>query len=170
MSDMYINSGRMIDPLQISRYHFDIEELIHPICMLARYGGQTKAPYYVGEHTCKLYDVVPDSVKRCALLHDMSESIMVDMPRPIKHELPQYVELEEKIQEHIFWLFREPWANMAVLKPYDDNMCIDEMDQVFDVPFKRPGKHKRLGITVEFWDWKKCKNELTARCKQEGLI
>lgn len=167
-SAILINSGRLVDPFKIEEYEFTIQELMHPICMMPRYTGHTRAPYTVGEHTYHLINHVPKNLRRAVALHDLNEGLTNDLPRPFKKAMPEYVEFEERVQRHIFKLFDEPWENMAAIAEYDYRICQDEMSQLFTVPFDLGVKP--LGVKINCWPWDITKIYLRDAFRGIGLI
>ncbi len=125
--------NRDIDLREIEKYEFKITDLFRPMSFLNRYGGHTFRPLSVLEHTYKLSlaPAVQDAnLERAALAHDCSEGLMVDLPRPIKNELPDYVTLEERIQRHLFNQWGIPWSEMEELAQFDSRICQDETTQL----------------------------------------
>lgn len=170
-SSIYLHTGRLIDVLDIEKFEFTIDDFCHPLSMINRYTGNTKQPYSVAEHSTlgsRLPIVVEKGLARAFLLHDCSEVFVNDIPSPVKRQLPAYVEMEERIQRHIFANFDEPWENMEALTPYDKRMCQDEMLQVFDEP-KDIGREP-VGLTVKFWSWRTAKFNMRIRAKELGLV
>lgn len=167
-SSILINSGRLVDPFQIENYSFTMEELIHPLCQLARYTGHGKAPYTVAEHTHHLIQYVPKHLKRAVALHDLNEGLTNDLPRPFKQKLPEYCEFEERVQRHIFALFEEPWENMDAIKEYDFRICQDEMNYLF--PNGWDLGVEPLGIEIKCWPWDIAKLYLSQSMKEIGLL
>ncbi len=167
---IYLNSGRQIDVESIENFNFAVDDFIHPLTMINRYTGNTKAPYSVGEHSLigsGLEVVKKEGLARAFFLHDFSEVLMSDIPSPVKRMVPDYITLEERVQQHIFSVFDEPWENMARLHQYDKRMCQDEMMQVFN--FQHDCGMEPLGFKVEFLHWQICKSKMNVRAKELGL-
>lgn len=167
MTRILLSSMKLVDPFHLDETPLTIPELIHPLCLLNRYTGQTIAPYSVAEHTYHLMSVVPEKLKRAAALHDLNEGLTNDIPRPLKARLPEFCMFEEQVQRQIFRWFGEPWDNMEALADYDNRICVDEMSQIFERPYERFGEP--VGITVRFWSWDVAKERLTAAFKEIGL-
>lgn len=129
---------RVIDLSNIESYEFTPEELARPISMVNRYSGGLIRPLSVAEHSFKLSgapQVVERKLSRAALIHDLNEGIMTDLINPMKRD-PQfkpYLELEEKVQRHLFNMFGIPWSEMEELIEFDRRICEDEVNQL------RPG-------------------------------
>lgn len=79
-----------------------IEDIAHSLSMQPRFGGHLPIFYSVAEHSINCARLVPDNLKLEALLHDASEAYLMDLPRPIKNNMPQYKEIEENLMKLIF--------------------------------------------------------------------
>lgn len=93
-------SGKFFDFSTPSADDITLEDIAKGLSREFRFTGQTKRPYSVAQHTvyCSLQPGTPlEQFER--LHHDDSESIMKDIPKPLKNLLPDYQELENKIQE-----------------------------------------------------------------------
>jgi hypothetical protein len=91
-------------------------DIAHALSNLCRYGGHSPEFYSVAQHAvlCSYFPGTP--IQQLKFLHhDDSEGLLVDMPRPIKKNLPQYVEIEERLQSIIF-----PWLGLEY--PFTDDI------------------------------------------------
>lgn len=73
------------------------QDIAHALSLLCRYGGHVDRFYSVAEHCVLMSEAVPENLALTALLHDATEAYIVDMPRPVKRLLPEYLELEEHV-------------------------------------------------------------------------
>lgn len=163
MNSIRIFSGRWVDPFNLQPGDICIESIVHSLSLLNRFTGHTIFPYSVAQHSVLLCENVPDHLCRAALLHDMNESLMNDIPRPFKSRLTQYTDFEDIVQREIFKYFDEPWENMVELQPYDKRILQDEMSQLFT------SNHdfgvEPLGVFIKYWDWKTAKSRYMDKCK-----
>jgi len=90
-------SGRMLDFKDPKPDQFTIEDIALGLSRQPRFGGHTKAFYSVAQHCVHLAQVVPKGYKMQALMHDASEAFMGDMSTPLKHLLPDYMDIEEGV-------------------------------------------------------------------------
>lgn len=97
-----VNSGVLFDVFEPKSELVNIEDIGHALSHLCRYGGHTPKFYSVAQHSvyCSYY---PGTLKEQMqyLLHDASEAYMVDLPRPIKRNLPEYKKIEDNLLEVI---------------------------------------------------------------------
>lgn len=107
MSCIKTNSGIMFDPLDPEPEKISILDIAHALPMLCRANGHFKSFYSVGLHCINCmaeaeargYSI---RVQLASLLHDGSEAYLSDVTRPVKKELPRYVEIEGPLQECIW--------------------------------------------------------------------
>ncbi len=77
---------------------FNIEDIAHALGNLCRYTGHTSEFYSVAEHCTLVSYLVPEQHAMAALLHDAHEAYVNDLASPVKALLPQYKELEDRVQ------------------------------------------------------------------------
>lgn len=77
---------------------FDINDIAHSLSNICRFGGHIRKHYSVAQHSVMVSNLVPHHLALAALLHDASEAYLSDIVRPAKRMLPQYKDLELKIQ------------------------------------------------------------------------
>ena len=119
-------SHKMFDPAHPNAELIDIGDTAHSLSMLCRANGHFKSFYSVGQHCINCakeaktrgYSML---VQLACLLHDASEAYLSDVTRPVKEELPQYLEIEKSLQDCIWAKFLE-----RPLSP-------TEYDQVFEI-------------------------------------
>ncbi|BDD05687.1 hypothetical protein [Aureibacter tunicatorum] len=100
-------SKKFIKPLDPSEDSIAIEDIAHALSMMCRANGHFPEFYSVGQHAIfcceesieRGYD---DHVSLACLLHDGSEAYLADITRPIKAQLGNYLEIEERLQEKIY--------------------------------------------------------------------
>lgn len=96
-------SGKYINVFDPDPDTIVIEDIAHALSFQCRFGGHLPEFYSVAQHSllCSQY-VNGDDVKRfAALMHDSSEAYLLDMPKPIKVNISQYNEIEDKLMKAI---------------------------------------------------------------------
>lgn len=78
-----------------------IEDIAHSLSHQCRFGGHLPDFYSVAQHSVSVSQIVEESDRLAALLHDASEAYLVDMPSPIKKGLPNYKMLESNLMKVI---------------------------------------------------------------------
>jgi len=78
-----------------------IEDIAHTLSLLCRFGGHCREFYSVAEHSVRASNIVAPEHAFEALMHDATEAYLVDMPRPIKHVLQGYRDIEHNLDRVI---------------------------------------------------------------------
>jgi hypothetical protein len=101
MTWMLTYSGRRFDPIDPQPEMFDLLDIAHGLSQECRYAGQCRLFYSVAQHSVLVSQIVPPQLAFEALLHDATEAYIKDIPRPIKALLPDYRQLEARIDAAI---------------------------------------------------------------------
>lgn len=114
-SSILTSTGKWFDVLKPDPSQIDLQDIASALSKLCRFGGHCRKFYSVAEHSiltsemmlqCKSSDPL---LIRWALLHDASEAYVVDIPRPAKRHLSEYIKIEDSIQRAIAERFGLPW-------------------------------------------------------------
>ena len=92
---MKTRSGRKVDPLNLKAEDVCLEDIAHALSNLCRFSGHVETFYSVAEHSIRVADIVPPAYKLQGLLHDATKAYLGDLIRPIKYQLPRYLEAEK---------------------------------------------------------------------------
>ncbi len=115
-------SGRQVDVFDPDPADIVIGDIAHALSHQCRWGGHTKEFYSVAHHSLLVALKVPDELKLAALLHDASEAYLVDLPRPIKANLPGYVAAENHLMHVIAKKFGFEWPMHPDIAKADDDI------------------------------------------------
>lgn len=94
-------SGKFFDILKPEDYDYDIEEIATALSNLCRYTGHVNTFYSVAEHSVLVSRIVPERFALAGLLHDASEAYLGDVSSPLKKLLPEYKQIEQRVQRAI---------------------------------------------------------------------
>lgn len=124
---MYIStySGQKFNPLEtdldkiICEIRFD--DIAMSLSRIARFNGATKVFYSVAQHSVMVSDLVPDELKWTALGHDFAEAYLGDIVSPLKALIPQYKEIEARVEAALArkFGFRTDAEAKAIIKRAD---------------------------------------------------
>lgn len=104
---------RIVGPtiLLASGHYFDFEnpegstieltDIANGLANICRFTGQCHTFYSVAEHSIHCSHLVPPEHALAALMHDAAEAVMGDMSSPLKSLLPQYKEIEKRVEASI---------------------------------------------------------------------
>ncbi len=170
--------SRMIDVLNPSPDDMILSEIATGLSREVRYGGAaTIVPWTVAQHSLLCdhlaeADTISDPTLRLVLLlHDAPEYMLRDLISPVKHQLPDYQDLESIWWKAVTRKFRLPETIMPTVKHYDMVAASSEKAALISpysgdwlgLPPPRPIPAKILGITA------KCA-ALTFQQKVEALL
>jgi hypothetical protein len=114
----------------------EIEDIAHGLSMQCRFAGHIEYFYSVAEHSVRASWLVPIEDALATLLHDASESYIVDIPRPLKKSpgFEKYHEYEERMMEVIFERF-----GLKLPLPHSTKMADQVMILTEQRDLRKPG-------------------------------
>lgn len=142
----------------VDMIHF--EDIAASIGKMCRYAGHVHTFYSVAEHCCLLMryarDNMPSVTQRellTLLMHDATEAYMTDIPRPIKHTLPQFKAFEHVIEAVIAERFNLITPHPTFVKMLDTRILRDERAQAMNPSENDWGTDKLepLGVKLCLW-------------------
>ena len=97
-----IHSGVLFDVFNPKKEDINIIDIAHGLSNICRYGGHSPKFYSVAQHSvlCSLQDGTLQEQLEC-LLHDSTETVVGDLPTPIKKNMPEYVKIEDNLMSII---------------------------------------------------------------------
>ncbi|HRH68896.1 MAG TPA: hypothetical protein PLB89_05245 [Flavobacteriales bacterium] len=122
-------SGALVDPFNPDPSMLRIEDIAHALARIPRFGGHTYFPWSVAQHSLAGAALVPDEHKLAFLLHDSSEAYLLDVPKPIKKRLPEYMAVEERLMTVLASRFEFEYPFHDSIKEADQHMLLTERQQ-----------------------------------------
>ena len=120
-------TGRNVDILDPDPNEICIEDIAHALANTNRFGGHTRVPYSVAEHSVRMSHIVPEFLAMDALMHDAQEAYIGDMPSPFKKVMQEFQFYEDRIECVIRKAFDLPGSKHDPrIKHYDNVMLITE--------------------------------------------
>lgn len=107
MSYITTVTGKHFYPMKPEEQDIDLVDIAHALSLLCRANGHFRIFYSVAQHSLACAHEAlargcsPEVILGC-LLHDASEAYLSDVTRPVKRNLPQYLEAEERLQNEIW--------------------------------------------------------------------
>lgn len=129
------HGGRYVSLTDPEPNTIDIEDIAHALSHICRYTGHTDRHYSVAEHSlrCAGYlrrrGYTPFS-QLAALLHDATEAYLGDVSSPLKSLLPEYRELEERMEAIIELTFGVKIHGRPEVKMADLQLLASEREQL----------------------------------------
>ena len=160
MSWIQTFTGKKFDLLNPDPEMVCIRDIAHSLSHICRFGGHTDRFYSVAQHSlivsqcCQPWDAL------WGLLHDASEAYVGDITRPLKYELPEYSQIERRIQATIATRFgligRDPNEFLRTrerVKFWDDTVLATEARDLLQRPPVTDGS-VLPGVEIDGrWGW-----------------
>jgi hypothetical protein len=151
---MQTYTGQRFYPTAAEVDDVDPIDIAHALSLLCRYNGHVQRFYSVAEHCVHLSRAVAPEHALWALLHDATEAYVGDMVRPLKVQIPAYVEVEDRLMTVIADRFDLcPKQMPDEVKDADTRILLDERDVLmpnvryaWDIDDLEP-----LGVVIEGW-------------------
>ena len=136
-------------------YKRQLKDIAWGLAHQCRYNGHGRFFYSVAEHSVLLSRHFAETLpSREALMHDAAEAYIGDVIRPLKRSLPQFVEIEAKLERVIFQRFNLPVTVRDEIKVADTTILTDERNRLFDAKVCEAHGwtvREQLGVNIEGW-------------------
>jgi uncharacterized protein len=121
--EIQLNNGRYFSFETLNVEVIDIELVAAVLSKAPRFGGHTIRFLSVAEHCVAASKIVAPGFEMEALLHDCAETVLGDMPTPIKRILPDYSALLAKVEAKLHPQFGIPVAMSPEVR-HADLVCL----------------------------------------------
>lgn len=146
MSAMNTFTGRVFDPLKMTKEDVCVEDIAHALSLICRGGGHIRYFFSVAQHSMNCANEAAargwsGRIVLACLLHDASEAYIADIIRPVKPYLTNYLDIEGLIMDVIYDYFG--LANLTeeekkYCKQIDDEMMEHELHRMMPGEENRP--------------------------------
>lgn len=159
-------SGRRFNPIAPNPNAIVIQDIAHSLSMQCRFSGHCKKFYSVAQHSVLVSYICDSADALWGLLHDATETYLVDIPRPLKHsgKMENYIEMEKTMQEAVCTRFKLPMKEPASVKLADTKLLATEARDLMSPlhpDWQQPVEP--LPFVIESWDQEKAKDMFMKR-------
>lgn len=138
MSIFITHGNRLIDFANPQNSDIHIDDIIHHLAMIPRFGGKLDVHYSVLDHSvfagviAKTYLKVDDMTAFAVLMHDAQEAFLGDVTSPLKQLLPDYKKIEKAFEMVIRDKFKiRIKAEMEIVVKTADILALKAEKQAF---------------------------------------
>jgi len=137
---IYTYTGKKFYPLEPNSNDIDIVDISHALSMICRFTGHTNRFYSVAHHSYLVsliaHNIQAPKTSRFerlnlafeGLMHDATEAYVMDLARPVKHQIPEYIVIENNLYSVIAEKFLLPPTISKTIKEIDSRILINERD------------------------------------------
>jgi len=156
-----------LNPLAPQAEDISIFDIAHSLSFMCRANGHIKSFFSVAQHciNCSLEAKargLSQKLQLALLLHDASEAYLADITRPVKHNLSQYLEIEEGLQNLIYLNFgvtELTQSESEILDEIDNTMLHHEFLNLADFEIFKEEPHIFGIYNFEFKNFKVVEDE-----------
>lgn len=166
---MMMYGGAKYYPDNPGDFTIDITNYAQAISLQCRYGGHAVFHYSVAQHQLLMSEYIfretgdPD-LALAAHHHDGSESVLIDVPRPLKPFMGGYYDIEAVAQKRIYEIFGVPFETPPPVVVEADNLILYNEAKVLH-PFADWWEHFSPGlpnVLIYERDWRAVKADYIA--------
>ncbi len=125
-------SGKDFDLDNPYGFEYDIEDIANSLAKICRFNGHINDFYSVAQHSVLTSVIAPIQLQKAALLHDAAEAFIGDVATPLKAMLPEYKDIEQRIERDIFHHFGLSTVYLSQIKHWDLVMLATEKRDLYD--------------------------------------
>jgi hypothetical protein len=123
-------TGKYVNVFEPAMDMIDIRDIAHALSNMPRWGGHTKKFFSVAQHSMAVAMMLPTELMLDGLLHDATEAYLMDIPSPIKAQLPDYKKIEDELMVCIARKFKITYPFYQSIKAADKIMLEKEWNNL----------------------------------------
>jgi uncharacterized protein len=174
-----VSAGHYVDLLNPDPATIDINSIAAGLSKICRFGGQCPHFYSVAEHcvhatALAISDGLVGDTIRAVFLHDAAEAYIGDMVKPLKVMMPQYADVERRMEASIEKAFNVDFLRWAeTIKFFDRAMLKAEKTTMWPNDKEKWAGFSEIedrDISLRFWRPDQAEWQFLAMAKTLHLI
>lgn len=169
-SQLYLSSGRRIQPFAPDPSQIDIQDIAHSLSMMSWGGGHFRRFYSIGEHSLNAAKEAElrgysQRVQLACLLSESGKAYLGDLPPLVQKELPSFDQYLKQMQGAISTAFQLPPLSLrekAVVKKIQDTLHYHEFLHFHKVKLQQTEPEILISIAHQAPDPKQVKEDFLA--------
>jgi hypothetical protein len=147
---------------------FSIEDIANSLSKICRFTGHVSHFYSVAQHSVYVSRLLPIELRLQGLLHDAAEAYVGDVSSPLKRRLPNYKEIEHRVERALNAQFGLPFPLDPLIKEADLRMLSAERKEFLPVaddsfwpgwdPLRKENTLEPIPFRIGPMDWQKAKS------------
>lgn len=167
--DILTITARYFDYLAPHLCELSVREITQGLSNECRFAGQCIEFYSVAQHSVLLSYIVPKHLAMQGLVHDGGESVLKDIPKPLKNLLGDYQIIERSVEEPLFASFGLPAKLDPAIKKADIVMRVTEQRDLMPAhsgPWHGSGGAQPLAKRIVPWSPRRSRYEFARRYQE----
>lgn len=141
-------SGRYFDFTKPAPSAIALNDIATALSRICRFTGHTTKFYSVAQHSVLVSHAVPEQYALQGLMHDASEAYLGDVSSPLKQLLPDYRDIEHRVEQAIRERYHLPATLDESVKFADLRLLVTERRDLMPPPAPYYGVRD-----AEAWLW-----------------
>lgn len=161
-------TGISMNPLDPRPEELLIEDIAHALAMICRANGHFHSMHFVAQHCIECKEEaeargLSPRLQMFCFLHDAAEAYLGDFVSPVKHQIPEYNELEDRLLSMVYQKYAGSCPDeeeQAVVKEIDHTLLYYEFLALMGQPVgPHPGIDLASSPVFEEKDWRTVEKE-----------
>lgn len=129
---IYTLNGSYFNFVEVEQNIISVSSIARALSNICRFNGQIESFYSVAQHSVMVSHCVPKEHAMSALFHDAAEAYIGDVTKPLKALLPDYQQIEERVEKDIFSKLGLQWPLHPCIKKADLDLLATERRDLFN--------------------------------------
>lgn len=158
MSYITTYTGIKINPKEPHINNIEIKDIAHALSLICRGNGHVSTFFSVAQHCINCAQEAKErgynkKIILACLLHDASEAYLSDLPRPLKQDIKDYINIENNLLDIIYTKYLGSplsYDEQAIIKMIDDDMLYYDLKYLLNETLDRDEPIIHITLNYDF--------------------